>query len=124
MIVDTPATGHSLEYLDMLWTADWTLRGGLVQRETERVTLLLSDPQQTAGHLVTSPDDLPVSEPLKAYDRLLADRTFPLGWLFINRVHTAPMSRVRLGRARIAKRVTPQARLLAERMLAWADTEA
>jgi anion-transporting ArsA/GET3 family ATPase len=124
VIVDTPATGHSLQYLNMPWAARETFQTGIVHRETERIMAFLSDPQSTAVHLVTTPEDLPVSETLEAYNTLVEDGKFPLGRLFINRMHTAGMSRTRLAKAQIAPRVPSHARQLSQQVLAWAHTQA
>lgn len=124
VIVDTPATGHSLQYLQMPWTARDTFQGGLVQRETERIVALLRDAQQTAVHFVTTPEELSVSETLAAYQRLVNDQPLPLGCVFINRRHTAPLRRTRLTRARIDAQTSAHARQLSEQILARAEAEA
>ena len=124
VIVDTPATGHSLQYLNMPWAARETFRAGIVHRETERIMAFLSDPQSTAVHLVTTPEDLPVSETLEAYDTLVGDGKFPLGRLFINRIHTAGMSRTRLAKAQISSHASSHALQLSQQVLAWAQTQA
>ena len=124
VIVDTPATGHSLQYLNMPWAARQTFPTGIVHRETERIMAFLSDPQSTTVHLVTTPQDLPVSETLEAYDALVRDGKFPLGQLFINRVHTAGISRTRLEKAQISPHASSRSRQLTQQVLAWAQTEA
>ena len=124
VIVDTPATGHSLRYLQMPWTARDTFRGGLVQRETERVVALLSDARQTAVHFVTTPEELSVSETLEAYQQLVKDKQLPLGCVFINRRHTTPLHHTRFAQARINAQTSARARQLTEQILARAETEA
>src|SRR5207253_41256 len=53
IVVDAPATGHSLQYLRMPQAARETFGAGLVQREATKITNFLRDPRTTAVHLVT-----------------------------------------------------------------------
>jgi anion-transporting ArsA/GET3 family ATPase len=66
-----------------------TLRG-IISREAERIATVLHDPEKTAVNLVTTPDELPVSETQEAYQQLTEELRLPMGALFINRMHTAP----------------------------------
>src|SRR5215510_1607740 len=96
LIVDMPATGHSLQYLRMPRAARDTFGVGLVQRESERILALFRDPQKTAVNLVTIPEELPVSETQEAYRLLTEDLNLPLGVLFINRAHQCSLSQAML----------------------------
>lgn len=124
LIVDMPATGHSLQYLRMPRAARDTFGSGMVHREAERVLALLSDPTKTAVSLVTTPEELSVSETCEAYQQLSEDLQAPLGVLFINRLHHTPITQAVLARARVAAPTPVQERRMAEQMLAHARTEA
>jgi anion-transporting ArsA/GET3 family ATPase len=124
LIVDMPATGHSLQYLRMPLAARDTFGAGLVQRESERILTLFRDPQKTAVNLVTIPEELPVSETREAYQQLTEDLRLPLGVLFINRVHQCPLSPATLAGAQITLRASAQDRRVAEQVLASARIEA
>jgi anion-transporting ArsA/GET3 family ATPase len=124
LIVDMPATGHSLQYLRMPLAARDTFGTGLVQRESERILTLFRDPQKTAVNLVTIPEELPVSETREAYQQLTEDLRLPLGVLFINRVHQCPLSSATLAGAQITLRASAQDRRVAEQVLASARIEA
>lgn len=87
VIMDAPATGHSLQYLGMPRAAHEVFQAGLVGRESQRLIDLLSDPERCAINLVTTAEEMPVNETLEMYDRLRGDLAMPLGWLFVNRVH-------------------------------------
>jgi anion-transporting ArsA/GET3 family ATPase len=91
IVVDLPATGHSLQYLRMPRAAHETF-GGIISREAERIAAVVHDPEKTAVNLVTTPDELPVSETQEAYQQLTEELRLPMGALFINRMHTAPLS--------------------------------
>jgi anion-transporting ArsA/GET3 family ATPase len=87
IVVDAPATGHSLQYLRMPQAASETFGAGLVQREAARVLALLRDERRTAVHVVTLAEDMPVSETLETYAQLTGDLGMPLGRIVVNRVH-------------------------------------
>jgi anion-transporting ArsA/GET3 family ATPase len=124
LIVDMPATGHSLQYLRMPRAARDTFGVGLVQRESERILTLFRDPQKTAVNLVTTPEELPVSETQETYRQLTEDLDLPLGVLFINRMHSCPLPSAVLASARANPRASSADRRLAEQVLASAQTEA
>ena len=97
---------------------------GLVQRESERILTLFRDPRKTAVNLVTTPEELPVSETREAYQQLAEDLGLPLGVLFINRVHSCPVRAAALAGARINPKASAVDRRLAEQVLASARAEA
>jgi len=124
LIVDMPATGHSLQYLRMPRAARDTFGAGLVQRESERILTLFRDAEKTAVNLVTIPEELPVSETQETYQQLTEDLDLPLGVLFINRVHRCPLPLAVLASARINARASVPDRRVAEQVLASAQAEA
>jgi anion-transporting ArsA/GET3 family ATPase len=87
VILDAPATGHSLQYLGMPQAAHEVFHAGLVGRESKRLVDLLTDPQRTAVNLVTTAEEMPVNETLEMYQRIREDLHMPLGLLFVNRIH-------------------------------------
>jgi anion-transporting ArsA/GET3 family ATPase len=54
VVMDAPATGHSLQYLRMPAAALETFATGLVHREARRLVELLTDAERTAINLVTT----------------------------------------------------------------------
>jgi len=89
VIVDAPATGHSLQYLRMPDAAQQTFGGGLVGRESQRLVDLLADPHLTAVNLVTTAEEMPVNETVEMYQQIRDELRLPLGMLFVNRLHRA-----------------------------------
>jgi anion-transporting ArsA/GET3 family ATPase len=124
LIVDMPATGHSLQYLRMPRAARDTFSAGLVQRESERVLTLFRDPEKTAVNLVTIPEELPTSETYEAYHQLTEKLQFPLGVLFINSVRQCPVPPLVLANARVRAQAPAPARNLVEQVLTSARAEA
>jgi anion-transporting ArsA/GET3 family ATPase len=91
IVVDAPATGHSLQYLRMPRAAHETFGPGLVRREAKKVVDLLQDPARTVVCLVTTAEEMPVNETAEMYRQLRERLRMPLGPLFVNRVHAAPL---------------------------------
>lgn len=88
IVVDAPATGHGLQYLQMPQAARDTFGSGLVQREAARVVALLQDPTITAVHVVTLAEEMPVTETLETHARLIGDLAMPVGAIVANRIHS------------------------------------
>lgn len=124
IIVDAPATGHSLQYLRMPGAARDTFGAGLVKREAARVEALLEDPAQTAVHLVTTTEDMPVTETIETYAALTQTLRLPVGVLVVNRVHRGAASAAVVARLRAgAERLPPSERRIAEVIAQRADQE-
>jgi anion-transporting ArsA/GET3 family ATPase len=101
VVLDAPATGHSMQYLSMPHAAHEVFRSGLVGRESRRLIDLLSDPERTAVNLVTTAEEMPVNETVEMYERLRNELGLPLGCLFVNRLHDSTLETAtieRLGR--------------------------
>ena len=112
IVVDAPATGHSLQYLRMPQAARDTFGAGLVQREAAKITDLLQDAATTAVHLVTLAEEMPVTETLETCAQLHEPLRMPIGWVVANRLH-----RRRFAPATIAALEAAAAALPAERAL-------
>ncbi len=92
IVVDAPATGHVLQYLRMPSAAAEAFGPGLVRREAHKVMELLVDPARTAVCPVTTAEEMPVNETTEMYQQLRERLRMPLGVLFVNRVHAAPVA--------------------------------
>jgi anion-transporting ArsA/GET3 family ATPase len=92
IVVDAPATGHVLQYLRMPSAAAEAFGSGLVRREAQKVRELLVDPRRTAVCPVTTAEEMPVNETTETYQQLRERLHMPLGVLFVNRVHAAPLA--------------------------------
>lgn len=123
IVIDLPATGHSLQYLRMPRAAHETF-GGIISREAERIAAVLHDPEKTAVNLVTTPDELPVSETQDAYRQLTEELRLPMGALFINRMHLAPCPADVLRSTTLHGPLSPKERQLFELLLRCGHTEA
>lgn len=104
VVVDCPATGHSLELLRMPKAAIETFPAGIVHREAKRVWQLLGDAERTAVSVVTTAEEMPTNETLDICRQLDHDLRLPGGWLFVNRFHASAISRRQLEHAKQALR--------------------
>lgn len=116
LIVDLPATGHSLQYLHMPYAAHQAF-GGIVGYESDRILSLLRDSEKTAINFVTTADELAVSETLDAYQQVTQDLGLPTGALFVNRLHHAPLSRATIDALTALSSASPHEQQLVEQVL-------
>lgn len=144
VLVDGPATGHSLQYLRMPQAALEAFPSGLVNREAERVVGLLRDPEATGIVVVTLAEEMPANETFEM-TRGLDELGMHTATLVVNQVHEAPCTRAELDglpvapvqpmsaaapRGRAARAITDPAAVLGEVVarateeLGWAEINA
>ncbi|MCX8073479.1 MAG: ArsA family ATPase [Candidatus Binatia bacterium] len=118
VVMDAPATGHSLQYLRMPQAAREVFPSGLVGRESARLMELLSDPARTAVHIVTTAEEMPVNESIEMYQRIHSELQLPLGYLVVNRLHCRRFELQQLQLFRTATGQLPEKqRVIAEAVL-------
>ncbi len=126
VILDAPATGHSLQYLRMPHAAHEAFGAGMVGRESQRIVDLLTDPRRTAVNLVTTAEEMPVNETLDMYRQIRNELRMPLGFLFVNRVHRADFAAAEVEEMaqRLDTIADPQQRAIAAEALSRGREEA
>lgn len=97
VLVDAPATGHSLQYLRMPQAALEAFPVGLVHTEAERVLGLLRDPVATAAVVVSTAEEMPANETLEMFQGL-GDVGLAVATLVLNQVHQSPCEEAALAR--------------------------
>src|SRR6201997_283930 len=83
IVVDAPPTGRIARFLDVTRAVSDLAKGGPVYSQAEGVVKLLHS-DQTAIHLVTLLEALPVQETLEAIEEL-AEMALPIGSVIVNR---------------------------------------
>ena len=83
IVVDAPPTGRIARFLDVTKAVSDLAKGGPVHSQSEGVVRLLHS-DQTAIHLVTLLEALPVQETLEAIEEL-AEMDLPIGSVIVNR---------------------------------------
>jgi len=84
VILDAPATGHSVNFLQTPLAIRDMINVGLVARETQKIIDLLTDPARTCLNLVSLPEEMPVNETIELYEAMRDRVNIPAGMLFIN----------------------------------------
>lgn len=70
VIMDAPATGHAITFLNVPQVILETVPAGQMQNEARKMRDLLVDPRTTAAVLVTLPEEMPVNETVDLYQAM------------------------------------------------------
>lgn len=87
IIVDAPAAGHMLTFLSAPMGLSDAVRVGPVKRQSEWLVEMLQDPKRSRVHLVTLPEEMPVSETLETAAALGGKVGISAGCTFANAVY-------------------------------------
>lgn len=88
LIVDAPATGHGLTFLDVPRVVQHAVRAGPLARHASWVEALVHDRERTLMLPVTLPEELPVLETKELIDRARKDVDIAVDRIVINRMPT------------------------------------
>jgi anion-transporting ArsA/GET3 family ATPase len=88
IVVDAPAAGHMLTFLSAPLGLSDALRVGPVRRQSDWLLDMLRDPARTRVHLVTLPEEMPVSETLETSEALRTKVGIDSGAIFANAVYS------------------------------------
>jgi anion-transporting ArsA/GET3 family ATPase len=86
VVVDASATGHVISQLSAHRAIDSLLGLGPIKKQTQWMDEMLSDRDQTGAVIVTSPEEMPVSETLELVAKLRAETEVDLATIIVNRV--------------------------------------
>lgn len=86
VVVDASATGHVVGQLASPVAINDLVKVGLVRNQTDWMIEILTDPDQTAVVVVTSPEEMPVSETLELVGRLGEETDIEVASVVVNRV--------------------------------------
>jgi anion-transporting ArsA/GET3 family ATPase len=93
VVVDAAASGHVIAQLDAPRAIRELVQVGRVRAQTEWMLELLSAPEVTALNIVTTPEELPISETIELVGRARDELEVPLGVVVVNRVLPEPLLR-------------------------------
>ncbi|HYP21997.1 MAG TPA: ArsA-related P-loop ATPase, partial [Actinomycetota bacterium] len=88
IVVDAPAAGHMLTFLSAPMGLADAVRIGPVKRQSDWLVEMLRDPKRTRVHLVTLPEEMPVSETLETAEALRTRIGIDAGAVFANAVYS------------------------------------
>jgi anion-transporting ArsA/GET3 family ATPase len=86
VVVDAAASGHIVAQLGAADALQELVDLGPLSDQTRWVAELLADPHVTAVNIVTTPEEMPVTETIELTARLRAEVEAPLGVVIVNRV--------------------------------------
>jgi anion-transporting ArsA/GET3 family ATPase len=88
IIVDAPAAGHMLTFLAAPMGLANMVGVGPVKRQSDWLVEMLRDPKRTRVHLVTLPEEMPVSETVETFNALQTGIGIDAGTVFANAVYS------------------------------------
>jgi anion-transporting ArsA/GET3 family ATPase len=89
ILVDAPATGHTMTFLTSAGGLVDAARGGPIRSQAAEVVELLSDPTRCQVALVTLPEEMPVNEVIEAAYQLEDKVGIALGPVIVNSCYPA-----------------------------------
>jgi len=90
IVVDAPATGHGVTFLDVPRVVISAVRAGPLRQHTEAVEALIEDPERTLLLPVTLAEELPVRETAELVERVRSDLAIAVDRVVVNAVAQAP----------------------------------
>mgnify|MGYP000468796719 CR=1 FL=1 len=92
IIVDAPATGHGIFFLQIPDVITGMITSGPMFREASQISALIHDPVRTALNLVTLVEEMPVNETIELKARVDDELKVPLGYVVANSVYSPAFS--------------------------------
>ncbi len=86
VVVDASATGHVVGQLAAPIGINELVRVGVIRSQTDWMLEILRDPARTGAVIVTTPEEMPVSEAIDLTDRLERETPVKLACVIANRV--------------------------------------
>lgn len=93
VVVDASASGHIISQLGSPKAIRELVHMGPVRSQTEWMHEVLANPVVTALCIVTTPEEMPVSETIELVEQVQGDLDVSLGPIFVNRVLPEPFTR-------------------------------
>ncbi len=86
IILDAPATGHGVSFLQVPAVAMDTIPFGPVYKNSKAVFDLLTDPKRSACCIVSLPEEMPVNESVDLQKSVVEELKLPMGPVFMNQM--------------------------------------
>ncbi|MCP5040586.1 MAG: ArsA family ATPase [bacterium] len=90
IVIDAPASGHGLTFLDVPRVVQSAIKTGPLRRNAGNVEALIQDPERTRLIPVSLAEELPVRETGELIDRVRSDIGIPIDRVVVNRVVPRP----------------------------------
>ena len=86
VVVDCPATGHGLGFLNVAQVVLDVSRAGPMAEKAKAMAATLRDPARTSLHVVTLPEEMPANETMELIEQVHQTNVAPLGMIAVNMV--------------------------------------
>jgi anion-transporting ArsA/GET3 family ATPase len=86
VVVDAPATGHIVSQLSAPQVINDLVKVGLIRSQTDWMSEILGDPDQTGLVIVTTPEEMPVSETLELVAAVEEKTDVDIATVVVNRL--------------------------------------
>ena len=86
VVVDAAASGHIVSQLSAPQAINDLVKVGLIRTQTDWMLDILSDAGRTGVVIVTTPEEMPVTETVELSSRIAAETTVTLSGVVVNRV--------------------------------------
>jgi anion-transporting ArsA/GET3 family ATPase len=90
IIVDAPATGHGVAFLDVPRVVVSAVRAGPLHEHTEAVEAMIGDDERTVLLPVTLAEELPTRETVELIERVRSDLSISVDRIVVNAIAEAP----------------------------------
>ncbi len=92
ILVDLPASGHAVTFLNVPETMHGMMRGiGPIATMSRQVADIISDPEVTSVVAICLPEEMPVNETIELEQEILSTLGRPLDYSIANMVHQSPL---------------------------------
>ncbi len=85
VIADAPASGHVVSQISSPQAIGSLVNSGPLDRQTKWMGEMLRDPERTGAVVVTTPEEVPISETIELIGRLQNETRTPLAAVVVNR---------------------------------------
>ncbi len=90
IVIDAPASGHGLTFLDVPRVVQSAIKAGPLRSRAGDVEALIKDPERTRLLPVSLAEELPIRETAELVDRVTSEVGVPLDRIVVNRVVPEP----------------------------------
>jgi anion-transporting ArsA/GET3 family ATPase len=90
LVVDAPATGHGMTFLDVPRVVVSAVRAGPLREHTSRVEALIADAERTLLLPVALAEELPARETVELVERVRSQLSIHVDRVVVNAVHASP----------------------------------
>ncbi len=117
IVLDPPATGHSLYLFQVPFVVKSAVPAGPFHKDASDMVDLLQDPTRTAMHLLTLPEEMPVNETIELRQNINKSTQMPVVSLIVNGVFSPIFDDTDVGGFKELRTAVPEDGLVLDRLV-------